>query len=241
MSVSKLPRMNRTGLSAAPAESKRLLEIVPKNPAPSTEADQAALIAMRQRYVMEVDPIGSMPRPVPVKGGNKAATALADEPTILLDKLGERLAFERGGVRLYEAMIHKVRAGARGGPVSMDDLQHIRDEELEHSHLVHHAIERLGGDPTAVTPAADVVGVMNMGIVQVLTDPRTSTDQCLCALLTAELSDNDSWEMLILLTRGLGHAELAHQFETALANEQEHLAKVRGWLTSMSATAAGLG
>jgi ferritin-like protein len=240
MSVTKLPRMNQTGMTAAPAESKALLEIVPRHPEPPTEADQAPLIAMRRDYVMKAEPVGSVPAPVAIKGKAKASRAAADEPTILMDKLGERLAFERAGVRLYDAMIHKVRAGARGGPVSMDDLQHIRDEELDHFHLVHQAIEELGGDPTAVTPAADVVGVMGMGILQVLADPRTSTDQCLCALLTAELADHDGWELLIQLTRGLGHAELATRFETARTHEEEHLTQVRGWLTTMSASAAGI-
>jgi hypothetical protein len=238
-----MPRMNQTGMKTAPGQSAALLETVPKQVHPPTEADQAALMAMRGAYVTGGDPIGSVPPPLSVKGVVETVKGMvtAEQPTVLMDKLGERLAFERTGVRLYDAMIHKVRAGARGGSLPIEDLQHIRDEELEHFHLVHRAIEQLGGDPTAVTPAADVAGVMSIGIVQVLADPRTSTDECLCALLTAERSDNDGWELLIQLMRGMGHAELAGQFETALAHEAEHAARVRSWIANRTTAAAGIG
>jgi hypothetical protein len=76
-----------------------------------------------------------------------------------------------------------------------------------------------------------VAGVASMGIMQVLTDPRTSLAQCLQALLTAELTDNDGWRLLIQLADNLGYDEMSAQFETALANEVVHLQNVRTWLS----------
>jgi hypothetical protein len=73
-----------------------------------------------------------------------------------------------------------------------------------------------------------------------MADPRTSVGQCLNALLTAELTDNDGWEMLIKLARGLGHEEVASKFEDALENEQEHLQNVRTWITAMVGQEAGM-
>jgi bacterioferritin (cytochrome b1) len=70
-----------------------------------------------------------------------------------------------------------------------------------------------------------------MGIMQVLTDPRSSMAQCLQAMLTAELTDNDGWRLLIQLADYLGHDELKAEFESALANEEEHLINVRTWLS----------
>ncbi|HEU4714863.1 MAG TPA: hypothetical protein VFS76_25100 [Pyrinomonadaceae bacterium] len=44
-----------------------------------------------------------------------------------------------------------------------------------------------------------------MGIMPVLTDPRSSMTQCLQVLLTAELTDNAGWEFLIELAENLGY------------------------------------
>jgi hypothetical protein len=70
-----------------------------------------------------------------------------------------------------------------------------------------------------------------MGIMQVLTDPRTSMAQCLQAMLMAELTDNAGWELLIRLADGLGYDDMKTEFESALKNEEEHLLKVRAWVS----------
>jgi ABC-type phosphate/phosphonate transport system substrate-binding protein len=68
---------------------------------------------------------------------------------------------------------------------------------------------KLGGDATVQTPSADVAGVISHGVSQIMSDPRTTVAQSLQAVLTAELADNDGWQMLQDLTEQLGHAELA--------------------------------
>jgi hypothetical protein len=109
-------------------------------------------------------------------------------------------------------------------------LQHFRDEEAEHFALVVAAMQRLGADPTAMTPCADVVGVTSMGVLQAISDPRTNLAQSLNALLTAELTDNAGWELLIELAEASNQSEIAQSFEKALAQEQVHLTTVRSWL-----------
>ncbi|HEX8338435.1 MAG TPA: hypothetical protein VF621_17075 [Pyrinomonadaceae bacterium] len=49
--------------------------------------------------------------------------------------------------------------------------------------------------------------------------------------MTAELTGNDGWRMLIDLSGTLGHLELAAEFQKALGNEEERLESVRGWLS----------
>jgi hypothetical protein len=98
---------------------------------------------------------------------------------------------------------------------------------------------QMGGDPTAMTPCADVVGTATMGIMQVVTDPRTTLAQSLNAMLSAELTDNAGWELLAALAEDAGETELAGRFLGALAQEQEHLAIVKGWLTQLVTTGAG--
>ena len=68
--------------------------------------------------------------------------------------------------------------------------------------------------------------------MQVLTDPRTTVSQSLNAILTAELTDNADWEMLIDLADELGHDDLSDQFTEAFTNEQKHLVNVQTWLST---------
>jgi hypothetical protein len=212
---------NRTGVLIAPELAAELIEGV-NTFSPNPDLDQSQLAAMRAVYVQEALPIGSHP-------------AAEDVPTaMLLDKLGARLAFERAGVRLYEALIQKRMAFGGDGTPSIDDLKHIRDEELEHMHLLEECIADLGGDPTAVTPAADISATMSMGVLKVVGDPRTTVSQCLEAILTAELVDNDCWGVLVKVMQDQGLEDEAQEFEQALVEEQEHLRKVRTWILADS-------
>jgi hypothetical protein len=69
-----------------------------------------------------------------------------------------------------------------------------------------------------------------MGLVQAVTDPRTTLTQCLEALLVAELADNDGWKILISMAEALGQDDLASRFANALVEEDQHLASVRSWI-----------
>lgn len=126
-----------------------------------------------------------------------------------------------------------------GGESPLQTLQRIRGEELQHFRMLCEEVERMGGDPTSQTPCADVSATAAMGIVQVVTDPRTTLAQCLNAILTAEMTDNAGFELLITLAEQAGQDELAGKLLGALAQEQEHLAVIKGWLTALSLRAAG--
>ena len=220
---------NRTGVMINPEMSAEMIQGA-KNFEPSP-GESTELAEERADYISEGIPIGSCP---PIINGED--TAGLDKMAVLLDKLGERLAFERQGTRLYQTFIQKVEAMALGddnGP-TVEELSHICDEELEHFHLLQKAISQLGGDATAMTPSADVAAVISEGVVKVACDPRTTIAQTLQAVLTAELADNDGWQMLQQLAAELGHDDLEKQCEKALEQEQEHLQNVRAWLADMT-------
>jgi rubrerythrin len=225
---------NRTGMGLAPVQGKEMMQGAQEG-APSSPGNGEGLMNVREQYIGERMPVGSMPMPSSVKGMVKAAMEVARDhrPNVFLDRLGERLAFERTGVRLYEALISHVEVlpDPQIGP-TIHELRVFRDEELRHLDIVRQAIEQLGGDITLQTPSADIVAVEAMGLVQVLTDPRSSRSQCLHAILVAELSDNDGWEMLVQLARSLGHTDMATRFEQALREEQGHLNRVRAWFSA---------
>jgi tRNA isopentenyl-2-thiomethyl-A-37 hydroxylase MiaE len=227
---------NRTGIDMSPIDSSETLQGSERS-MPTSEGDEGALAAIRADYIREADPVGSVPPPGTLKGALKSGVQMlsGNRPEVLLDKLGERLAFERGGTRLYEALITKCLAGVDGSDmVQMDVLERIHDEELRHMELVGTIIESMGADPTAMTPCADVTGVASLGLVQVLTDPRTTLAQCLDAMLIAELTDTAGWEMLISLMEQTGNNELITQMTQAHDAEQEHLLTVKQWLKQLT-------
>lgn len=166
-----------------------------------------------------------------------------DEPSnrgermaVLLDKLGERLSFERQGAHLYDAFLQKIESGVGEAKIVQfaEDLRQICKEEKKHFELLQSAITELGGDATLETRSADVAGILSHGIMQIVTDPRTTIAQTLQAILTAELMDNDGWQILIELAGELGQARLKEQCQKAKDGEQKHLQTIRGWLSSMT-------
>lgn len=224
--------MNKTGTQMSPVLTKEMLANMDDFaiPALDTSFDAADI---RQNYIQESGPLGTVPLPGTVKGATNVGFHLlkGDEPGVLLDKLGERLAFERGGARLYDALLIKCEALLPMMP--MDILRKIRDEERLHFEMLWQVMEKLGADPTAQTPCADASGVMSMGLMQVLTDPRTTIPQCVQAIQIAELADNDGWEMLIQLTENAGLEEEAEKFRMAKADEENHLSHIKEWLKQL--------
>ncbi|HEY0144519.1 MAG TPA: ferritin-like domain-containing protein [Thermoanaerobaculia bacterium] len=231
--------MNRTGISMSPIDTPRMVDAAMEIPLMPEGAGE--VMNMRRSYMADSpEPIGSMPPPVTPKGmGATAMHALmGHKATVLLDKMGERLAFERTGSRMYEALLVKVAAGAVGPTAS--DLEELRAEELRHFELVRRHLVRMGADPTVQTPCADLAGVQAMGVLQVLSDPRTTLSQCLNAVLTTELADTAGWELLAKLANESGEKEMAQEFEQAHVAEMEHDVRVKAWLTQLVMTDAGV-
>jgi rubrerythrin len=235
------PGSNRTGIGMSPVDAKQTIEGAIEGSPPVEEPTSYA--AAKLEYSVEAGPYGSMPPPMTLKGVAKAAADLVkdDNSTVLIDRLAARLAFERGGVRLYEALLVKYDAGdpREGGP-TREELEEIRDDELRHFGMLVKALKDLGADPTAMTPGADLVGVMSMGLVQSLNDPRTTLTQALEAVLVAELTDNDGWEQLLGLAADMEKVDLVAELTEAHDNERNHLLKVRRWVTNAVRGQAGI-
>ncbi|WP_434559411.1 hypothetical protein [Pseudomonas sp. R1-6] len=69
-----------------------------------------------------------------------------------------------------------------------------------------------------------VAGVKVVGVLQVLTAPRTTVSQSMSATPTIELEDNAVWELLIELVQKGAHPLIAKRFGHALEQEETHLA-----------------
>jgi rubrerythrin len=205
--------LNQSGILASEDGGEKMMENIELTRPP--RGDERDLAKMRLECAKDAQPVGTLPEPQP--------EGIA---RVLMDKLGERLAFERSGTRLYDALMVKCTESKN---IPAKDIRHIRDEEVVHFALVGAAIESLGGDPTAQTPSADVAGVEGMGLMQVVNDPKTTVAQALHAILVAELTDNAAWDELIELTSQVGNDELVARFTKAREEEREHLVKVQEW------------
>jgi ferritin-like protein len=225
---------NRTGIMVAGRLAEEMIKATREFP-PSSPGDAQAIAEVRIAYAEEGEGLGKTPPPTSLKDKAKAVVAgvTGSQPTLLMDKLGERLAFELTGSRLYEALLSKHRAyGSFDGGPSGEDLLHILTEEYEHAELLAQAIKDLGGDPTTLTPAANLAANISVGLPQVLSDPRTNLLQSLEAIIVAELADNECWTALAQLAGQDGHDELAAKCVQALGHEREHLRNVRTWIAA---------
>jgi bacterioferritin (cytochrome b1) len=231
---------NRTGLAMSPLHAEMMTSAAGDealNPPDASDRDpeRTRIAELRAQYVNEADALGSIPPPMTLKGMAKSGSRaiMNQRMHVFIDKLAERLAYERGGTRLYDAALVKVVALASGTPVKLERVKEIRNQEIEHAGILQQAIVDLGADPTAQTPCADLVGVQTMGLMQSVTDPRTSLVQTLSSLLAAELIDVASWELLSRLARDLGQDALAEKFEHALGQENQHLVTVSRWYEAL--------
>jgi rubrerythrin len=212
---------NRTGTRAAPERLEEMRDTddlaACDQPAPGPSDTH-----LRQESIEMAMPIGS----------SSDQDAEPDQLPVL-DALAGRLAFERGGVRLYDALLRKAEALAhlQGLRECVTDLEHIRDEEVDHVDLLQRIIEECDGDPTLETPCADLEGVMSSGLLEVAHDPRTTLLQCLRAAQVAELADVENWTALLRRLEDRIDEDLLEEAGEALEHEQEHLDLVRKWIT----------
>jgi hypothetical protein len=60
------------------------------------------------------------------------------------------------------------------------------------------------------------------------------------AILTAELIDHASWELLIVLADKMGLEQMVVDFRAALAEENNHVRQVREWNERLTLTQASV-
>ena len=225
---------NKTGIDMSPKHAQEMIDAANETELPQLKG-KVSFRALERHYLEDAEPYGSVPLPGTAKGVAKSGMKMATgkHPETFINKLGERLAFERTGVRIYDHLISKCEFAGESNmsdiQVPLDRLREFRDEELQHFHMLIECLQTLGADPSAETPDADASGVAAMGLMKVIQDPRASVSQSLEAMLSLELTDNAAWELLIELAKDMGHKDMAKQFAQAHDQEQEHLLYVRQW------------
>jgi rubrerythrin len=227
--------LNKTPTQLHPVMTQSMIEGYDEFP-PHAEDTAMDAFAMRKSYIRNSEQLGAVPLPSTLRGAlsTSAQAIQGNSPSVLIDKLGERLAFERSGVRLYDALITKCKSAEP--MLNIVTLEQFRNDEAEHFTLVQNCIVSMGGDPTAQTPCADSAGMAAMGLMQVLNDPRSSIPQCVEAILMAELADSAAWELLTELVNEAGLSDYVEKFQQAKLTEDHHMHTIKNWLERLTLT-----
>jgi bacterioferritin (cytochrome b1) len=146
----------------------------------------------------------------------------------VIDLLSERLTFERASVKLYDAIIAKMQRSNDDNVMRMyDEMKRNRDEEKEHEEWLEEQIRALGGDTRAQTEMSRLAHIETEGIERVVLDGDNVVAHLFHALLSAELSDNAGWDLLVQIADDVGDREAKRAFKKRLHQEEDHLIFVR--------------
>lgn len=144
-------------------------------------------------------------------------------PEKVIELLSERLAYERSGVKLYDAILKKVKASRHTQLKKLQkELKEHRDQEVEHAEWCEEQIRALGGDPELETEKSLLVETEAQGIEQIVFSDAPLS-QMFHALNMAELGDNAGWAQLVGLAEQCGDDDARAEFQERLEHEEEHL------------------
>lgn len=150
------------------------------------------------------------------------------------DMLSEMLAHERSGAHLYRSI-----AGRTNNPLLKKRYEHFGEETVEHVGILEQLVERIGGDPGYVGPAARATTKAATGLLESTfllagsVDLMTQELVMLDAVLVAEAKDRANWGCLAALAEtvpdGDVRAALSEAVQKVQPQEDEHF----GWATDM--------
>ncbi len=153
----------------------------------------------------------------------------------VIDLLTERLEFERAGVKLYDSIIGKMERATQPNLTKLiGQMREHRDEEKEHEEWLEAQIRALGGDAHGNTEMSQLVHAESEGLEKVVLDGDPNVVHMFHALLTAELTDNSGWQLLIQLADEADDEVARREFKKRLHEEEDHLIFVRDVVTAFT-------
>ena len=153
---------------------------------------------------------------------------IAKHPERVVDYLAERLAFERSGVRLYEAVLVRVREADEPEVRALAPLlERQRDEEREHVAWLQAQLQGLGAGSHPTSARAQLSQEETRGFAHVILETEAPLPHLLHALLAAELVDHAGWDLLVALADEAQDGEAQRELHRRRDEEARHLALCR--------------
>jgi rubrerythrin len=147
--------------------------------------------------------------------------------TVLMDKLSEFLAVEKGGVKLYQTALHQVR-----DPEVRNKFEEFYNQTRKHVEILDRVITHLGGDPTYMSPGAKLAEQKAESLLKTMAqgDSASPAEVELNAIeniVIAETKDHADWELLGKIARRTDDSRLSEVLKPAVdevePEEDEHL------------------
>jgi rubrerythrin len=155
--------------------------------------------------------------------------------SLLMDKLSEFLAVERGGVKLYEIAIQQVSDAE-----VLNRFREFYQQTRKHVEILSRVIANLGGDPTYISPGAKTAEEKAQALLSTMTQsdgmaPQQTEMNAIENIVIAETKDHADWELLGHIARRSSDSRLRDVLKPAVdevaPEEDQHL----NWTTEQMA------
>ncbi|MBV8772209.1 MAG: ferritin-like domain-containing protein [Deltaproteobacteria bacterium] len=128
-------------------------------------------------------------------------TSVNVDRALLMEKLSEFLAVEKGGVKLYEAAIPQVR-----NPDVLTRFREFHQQTRKHVDILTRVIGALGGDPMHMSAGARVAEEKAQALLKTMSTPDSlGPDEvevnAIENIVIAETKDHADWQLLSHLAR----------------------------------------
>ena len=153
---------------------------------------------------------------------------MLDKQNIYVQKVADRLAFERGETRLYSLAINRLQNSSKSSHQEIIDLLKVnRQNEENHAALVKEALR--SRDPGALESweLFDGVNLAYRGFFETIVNPHSDLPRIIQILFFAKLADHAEWEILIHLAQKVSEEKRMSQFEEALTEELKQLSVLK--------------
>jgi rubrerythrin len=147
--------------------------------------------------------------------------------SLLMDKLSEFLAVEKGGVKLYEVAIQKIR-----NPDVLNRFREFHQQTRKHVDILTRVITALGGDPLRMSSGARAAEEKAQGLLKTMTvsdgmRPDDAEINAIENIVIAETKDHADWQLLSHLAVRSSDPELRKILKPAVdevePEEDQHL------------------
>jgi rubrerythrin len=159
---------------------------------------------------------------------------------LLMEKLSEFLAVEKGGMKLYEAAIQQVR--------NRDVLNRFREfyqQTRRHVEILTRVITSFGGDPMQMSAGARVAEEKAQVLLKTMTvsdgmRPEEAEINAIENIVIAETKDHADWQLLSHIARRSSDSRIRDILKPAVdevePEEDQHLTWTNEQLAHMSLT-----
>jgi rubrerythrin len=146
---------------------------------------------------------------------------------LLMEKLSEFLAVEKGGVKLYEAAIQLVR-----DPDVLNRFREFYQQTRKHVEILTRVIANLGGDPAYMSRGAQVAEEKAQALLRTMNasnsmGPKEVELNAIENIVIAETKDQADWQLLKHIARRSSDSQLRDILKPAVdevePEEDQHL------------------